>query len=237
MALIFHTRDRNTLLCRMHGAVKLLFLLLFSSLVSTGSGPFVIGCSALILLIAILDKLPPSLLFKQGFFFLVIALFILISEYMNTASPYLALIALLRFLSIVLSSLLLTDTTTPDEIARGVGGLLSPLLGSFAWRLASVTELTISMLPVITDSTEQILTARRARGERMLRHPIRSLTGLTVSILSLMLTKVEQYADALSARSYESSARRHVPPLTRADLFPLFTMVLIIGGFIWTREA
>lgn len=234
-AVIFHSRIRDTLFCRCHGGVKLIFLLLFSTLISTGTPSFVFFASALIAIAAIADRMPPSLLLKQGVFFMIIALFILISEYVNTASVMLTATAVLRFLSIVIASLLLTDTTSPDDIARGIGGLLSPIFGALAWRLASVTELTISMLPVITDSTQTILTARKARGERMLRHPVKAITGLTVSILSAMLTKADGYADALSARSYDTSAKRRVPPLTAADLLPAAVSLLLIGAFIWTR--
>lgn len=233
--MIFHTRSRDTLLCRAGGGVKLIMLILISILISTGSELFVLALSALLLLTAVIDSLPPRIIFKDGIFFLILAIFIAVTELLATSSALLAAVATLRFLSIVIASLILTDTTTADDVARGTGALLYPFLRSYAWRLASLVELTISMLPVITDTLLEINEGRKARGGSFLRHPIRSLTELSVSMLARLFSYVDEYADALSARGYDSSARRYTPPLNKADAFLILVMVLIIGGYLWTR--
>lgn len=233
--MIFHTRSRDTFLCRAGGGVKLILLILISVLVSTGSEVFVLAVSSLLLITAIADRLPPSVIFKDGIFFLILAAFIAITELYSTGSILLSSVATLRFLSIVTASLILTDTTTADDVARGTGALLHPFLRSYAWRIASLVELTISMLPVITDTLLEINEARKARGGSFLRHPVRSTTELSASMLTRLFAYVDEYADALSARGYDTSVRRYTPPLNKADALLILTMVLLLGGYLWTR--
>lgn len=233
--MIFHTRSRDTLLCRAGGGVKLIMLILISVLISTGSEVFVLAISALLLLTAVMDRLPPSVIFKDGVFFIILAAFIAITELFAKGSVLLATVATLRFLSIVTASLILTDTTTADDVARGTGALLHPFLRSYAWRIASLVELTISMLPVITDTLLEINEARKARGGSFLRHPVRSTTELSASMLTRLFAYVDEYADALSARGYDTTVRRYTPPLNRADALLILAMGLMLGGYLWTR--
>lgn len=234
--MIFHTRCRDTLLCRAGGGTKLVLLILISIFVSTGSSSFVFTVSALLLLTAIADRLPPSVIFKDGIFFIILAIFILVTEYISTDSLLLSSVETLRFLSIVCISLIVTDTTTADDLARGTGAILSPVLGSYGWRIASLVELTVSMLPVITDTLFEVNEARKARGSSLAKHPVRSLTELSVSMLTRLFSYVDEYSDALAARGYDNSAKRYTPPLNKSDIIIFAAMLLLTGGFLWTRQ-
>lgn len=235
VSTIFHTRSQSNALRRMNGGIKLISLLLLSLFITAGDNLVVISLSGLVLLTALAIKLPLSSYFKDGFFFIIIALFIYISEYFDSKMHYQAIIASLRFLSILLSSLILMDTTTPDEIARGVGAMLHPFFGKYAYHMASLVELTIAMIPRIFSVSATIMEARKARGERFLKHPFKSLIGISTSILSALIESISAYADALESRFYNSMQKRYTPPLNRYDWIMIVLLAAMTGGFVCSK--
>ncbi len=235
VSTIFHTRSHDNALRKMNGGIKLIALLLLSVFLTTGNTAFVLLLSLLLLMTAVVIKLPLSSYFKDGFFFVIIALFIYISEYSATGTHIQATLAAIKFLSVLLASLLLMDTTTPDEIARGVGTMLHPILGKYAYHLASLVELTIAMIPRIFSVSSTIIEARKARGEHFLKHPFKSLIGISTSILSALLESISAYADALESRFYNSQQKRYTPPLNIYDLAMILFLVGITGGFICSK--
>ena len=233
--MIFHARHRNTLLCHAGGAVKLIMLILLSIFLSIGSPLFVFSLFLFLILIALIDRLPASIIFKDGLFFIILAFFILVTEYFATKDYIQSLCATSRFLSIVLASLIFTDTTSPDDVARGLGGLLSPIIGKAAYRLASIVELTIAMLPVITDTLVEINESRKARLGHFFPHPVKAISSFSISVLTKLFSYVDEYSDALASRLYDSSAKRYTPPFNKADAVIVLFIILLTSVFIWTK--
>ncbi len=93
VSTIFHTRSHDNALRKMNGGIKLIALLLLSVFLTTGNTAFVLLLSLLLLMTAVAIKLPLSSYFKDGFFFVIIALFIYISEYSATRTHIQATLA------------------------------------------------------------------------------------------------------------------------------------------------
>ena len=69
----------------------------------------------------------------------------------------------------------------------------------------------------------------------MLRHPVRALTGLSISLFSALLDNISSYADALEGRLYSDEVRREAPGFTYRDLIMVLIIAAISGVIIWTR--
>ena len=237
--VIFHYREADNILTRLNPCTKLLSVLVYSVVVSSSSDStavFVLFLFPLIIASAI--RLPVRSYLKESIFFLILALFIFISSFLSFADPIAALVPSVRFLSVMLISMLLTDTTMPDDIARSLGAALSHILGRAAYLIASVVEITISMIPLIIDCAVSVYEARRARGASFVRHPLRSASEFSASLITDLLDKAEIYADALSARGYSASGCRCTLPYRTADriiiavniiVFILYLIIAVVG--------
>ena len=231
--VIFHYREADNILTRLNPCTKLLSVLVYSVVVSSSSDStavFVLFLFPLIIASAI--RLPVRSYLKESIFFLILALFIFISSFLSFADPVAALVPSVRFLSVMLISMLLTDTTMPDDIARSLGAALSHILGRAAYLIASVVEITISMIPLIIDCVLSIYEARRARGASFVRHPLRSASEFSASLITDLLDKAEIYADALSARGYSASGGRYTLPYGMADRIIIAISIIVLISHI-----
>ncbi len=234
--LIFHTRERNGFLNRCHAGVKLLMLLVVCITLSTASPLYTLTLCALILLSALLIRIPFKAYLSQGIFFIIIALFIYISEALNTKSQFQAIVATCRFLFTILSSLILIDTTGIDELAKAIAQIFYPIFRKYALLAASVIQLTFSMIPLVFDTAMTIREARIARGANFIQHPIKNTAELASAILSALLDNVSDKADSLSAREYDPYARLAYRGIGLCDVLLFAVTLLIAGGALWTRS-
>ncbi len=237
-AVIFHARCRDGLLYRLHPALK--FLLLLTVSIAGGFLPlsFLAVISVLLLVAALAIRLPFSLMKHSMAFFILLALLIFITEYWDKGDVLLSLAPVLRFSNVLLGSLILTDTTMPSDMARGLGSFLSPVAGRYAWKFAAAIELTMAMLPLITDTVLGVYEARISRGERFSNHPIRSLVGFSSTTISTLLDRVSEYADALSSREYDNTRKRRLYRGFHAEeLFAVLLILLLVGAAIWKRTV
>ena len=217
-ALIFHYRQADNFLTRLNPNTKLVCLLSYSITVSSAPPLAVYPLFLLCLIIAAAIRLPWKEYVKESIFFLVIALLMGISACFHKEGIFSALSSSLSFLSMVLASMLLADTTMPDELSRSLGRALSHVIGKYAYILSSLMEITLSMIPVIIDSTICMYEARKARGASFFHHPVRSVSELSESILSDLIDKAEMYMDALYSRSYDPEGKRSCAPYRASDV-------------------
>lgn len=220
-ALIFHYRQADNFLTRLNPATKLVCLLSYSITVSSAPALAVYPLFLLCLIIAAAIRLPWREYIKESIFFIVIALMMGVSAFFSEGRLLSALASALSFLSMVLASMLLTDTTMPDELSRSLGSALSHVMGKYAYILSSIMEITLSMIPVIIDSTICMYEARKARGASFFRHPLKSISELSESILTDLIDKAEMYTDALYSRSYDPEGKRSSAPYRASDVMTI----------------
>ena len=226
-ALIFHYRNADNFLVHLNPNAKLIALLVYTIIVSTAK-PAAVFMSALFpIAVAFMIKLPWREYIRESIFFIIISIFMFIASFIPGKDAIHSLAYAVSFLSMVLASMLLADTTMPDEMSRSLGSALSHIIGKSAYALAAAMEITLSMIPVIIDSSVCIFEARRARGASFASHPIRYLTELSVSILADLLDRAEEYTDALYSRGYDASKRRECAPYRLCDAV-LIALSLIV---------
>ena len=231
-ALIFHYRQADNFLTRLNPAAKLVCLLSYSITVSSAPPLAVYPLFLLCLIAAAAIKLPWKEYMKESIFFLVIALMMGISAFFREGRLLTALPSALSFLSMVLAAMLLADTTMPDELSRSLASALSQVMGRYAYILSSLMEITLSMIPVIIDSTICMYEARKARGASFFHHPVRSVSELSLSILSDLIDKAETYTDALYSRSYEPEGKRSPAPYRAADVITICLSAALPAAYL-----
>lgn len=231
--MIFTARIRDSLFTRINPLTKLLFLIVLSVLISIASTEGVFLITLFVILISIFDQLPITKLYKECIFFFILAIFIFFTDISN---GYLyALSSSLKFLTIVLASLIFTDSTSPNETARSISSFLYPVLKERANSFAFLIELTLSMIPKILDTANKILDARKARGESFIKHPIKVLTGFSVTLFTHLFSQISAYADGLESRLYNTKARRKAPSYSYRDVITLLILLIVIGCVLWIR--
>lgn len=232
--VIFHTRSRGSFLNKCHPGVKMAAMCASCVLLASLGPAEALALSGLVLLAAVSQRLPARALLSQGAVFVILAVFIAATEWWSTGSPFLAAAASSRFLASVLSSVILLDSTSPDDMARAVSQVFGPVFGKWARLAGSVIELTISMVPLIFDTVSTMREARKARLSSFMRHPLRNTAELASALLQALLDKAGAWADALAARSYDPCAKRSCPLPGWRDLALVAVCGLSVWGVLWT---
>ena len=228
-AMIFHYRQADNLLTRLNPNTKLVCLLSYSIVISS-SGPLeTILLSLFPVGIALGIKLPLREYLKESIFFIFLSVLMAITSFLSQRDALYAFSYAMSFLSMVLSSMLLTDTTMPDELARSMGASLSKVIGRYAYIFSTLVEITLCLIPIIIDSTVGLFDARRSRAASFFSHPLKTVSELSVSILSSLLDKAEIYIDALYSRGYDASKVRDRAEYRAADFLIIVVSVIFLS--------
>ena len=219
---IFHYRPQGGFLHRMHPLSKILILIVLSTLNVQGSTLFSVLSLLFALTLTVTTHVPLVHYTKEMRYFSLIILIVALSRYLTSGSMEGALKTLCMFTSMILFSILLMDSTPVDETGRAVSLLFYPFGKKVVREVASITELTLMMIPLFLDTAQTILSARKARGERFTRHPIRSLASFTDSLLSRMFLDIERLEDALVSRQYAPENQAAIQPVSLYQVLLLF---------------
>ncbi|HKL59117.1 MAG TPA: energy-coupling factor transporter transmembrane component T [Sphaerochaeta sp.] len=229
--LIFHYREQKAFLNRCNPLTKLLSILILLIPLAKASLPVTLALLTPLIVLTVTQRLPLYRYGKELRFFFVMIILIGITEYLATRLALHSITACLRFLAIILAGMLLADSTAPDDLARSLGSVLDKIPFVNGWAVASSIELTLSMVPLIFDVTDQVTTARKARMEKN-RHPIKNISSVSASIFSLLLDRSEELTCALEARAFDPSRKRKTLPYTKDDLW-LGVAVTLIMVFLY----
>ena len=119
-----------------------------------------------------------------------------------------------RLITVIALSSLLTATTTPLEITRGMESILSPLekLRFPVQDFSLMMMMAIRFIPVLSDETQKIWKAQKSRGADLGHGGIKRRANALVSILLPVFVglfrRADDLAKALEARGYVPGRRR-----------------------------
>jgi biotin transport system permease protein len=231
-ALIFHYRQQDRFLNRCNPATKFasVIAICFPLMQASFAASLLLLCPLVAL--ATVQRLPLASYGRELRFFLFMAVLIGTTSLFSDPDPLAAVGSCLRFLAIVLAGMLLADSTAPDDLARSIGSLLEkvPLIGG--WTIASRIELTLAIVPIIFDVSEQVSSARKARAGRE-GHPIKAIAAFGESIFTLLLDRSEDLSAALDARLYDPARPRQTLGYGKPDLLlGLATVLLVCAGYM-----
>lgn len=224
---IFHYRDRPTPIHHLPAVTKILITLLISSLILKSSIIFTTVVAFSLFITLLLIRVPIKEYSKEGVYFFFIVSIISISHFVSTGSVVSTVQIAFAFISMIMLSIILIDTTPFNDIASTIGSFLSLFLPKLGYRIATTIELTLHMIPLFFDSASELRIARRARGQRMNRHIIRQLVEYTGALFAITFMKVERLEVALKARMFDPDKKRDYVKIKKKDVG-----VLIIATFL-----
>jgi len=141
-----------------------------------------------------------------------------------------------RFLSLITVASLFVLKTDLLALSSSLGKILSLVFGRTGWRAASYLMLSLSIFPIVFESADEMLRARRSRDGSFFSHPVKNLTEYTVSLMRLLFEKVLIFQDALYSRSFTINGEKTVYPPKRSDYILLFLFVLLFTGVtVWKK--
>lgn len=121
-------------------------------------------------------------------------------------------ITLVKLLTLMFSSFLLTMTTPPIRLAAGLEKLLSPMsgIGLPVHKFAMLISLAMRFVPVMNEEAEMVARAQRSRGaplaSRNIPLRIRSMSAVLIPMLASSLQRAGDLAVAMEARCYSGGA-------------------------------
>lgn len=210
---LFRYHHRESFLNKAHPLAKLIALFLLSSLLLKGSLLRVVILLTLLVVSAFVLTLPLKDYLRELKFFLVMALMIGGVRLWVSHQVGDALTAVAKFLAIVLLGILFSDSTAPDDLARAFPRWGAPL------------QMTLALIPLVSDSAFQISQARKARGESSWSNPFKRIASYVTSLLDLLLEKSGELEEALKARGYD-------PKLTYPPLKMTYRDYLLVAGIL-----
>ncbi|TNF45994.1 energy-coupling factor transporter transmembrane protein EcfT [bacterium] len=119
-----------------------------------------------------------------------------------------------RLLVIIALSALLTHTTTPLEITRGMESILSPLerLRFPVQDFSLMMMMSIRFIPVLSEETQRVWKAQRSRGADFgrggLKKKAHTLMSVLLPVFAGVFRRADELATALEARGYVPGQRR-----------------------------
>lgn len=177
-------------------AVLSVFLVASAVLVDSWFGGTV--CIALVLLAALIGRIPPRLLVRQLSGALPLLVFLGLMLWWRTDGQQAATMVTVLF-SAVGGAVVLTLTTRVSEMMATFERMLAPFarFGVPVDQVSLALTLTLRLIPLQVQTVNEVLDARRARGSRSAAV---SLTAFGVPVVVRTILRARSIADALRAR-------------------------------------
>lgn len=159
-----------------------------------------------------------------------------------------AVFMVLRITALIIGTgIFLTYTTTPIALTDAIESLLSPLkkLHVPVHDFAMMMTITLRFIPTLTEETERIMNAQKARGVDFstgsLIHRARALIPILVPLLVSAINRAIELASAMECRCYhggEGRTRLKVLHFRFGDLLAMLAIVAFgVGIFFLNRSS
>ncbi len=216
---------------RLDPRFKLLFLIAFIVAIFLASNFYGLAACAFVLVLTIaLSKVPFKKILRsvRGILFLVLFTAVLNVFFYAGETVYwswgilsitlegiiFSAFLVIRLVLLVTCSSMLTYTTTPVALTDGIESLLYPLkfIRFPVHELALIMSIALRFIPILTDETERIQNAQKARGADFesggLVKKIRAIVPILIPLLLSALRRADELGDAMDARCYMGDKHR-----------------------------
>lgn len=158
-----------------------------------------LACFAAVLLLYALARIPWRTAFDQirPALWLLVAIFVIQALIDSWIAGF---VVVLRFAMLILMAALVTLTTRASAMIEALEAGLRPLrhMGLSPGKISLALSLALRFIPVISDITQEVREAQRARGLH------RNMLALAVPVVVRTLKMADDIADAIEARSYDA---------------------------------
>lgn len=148
---------------------------------------------------------------------------------------------IMRILMMLCVTMILTATTKPMDLTRGLEWLLSPLklIKLPVHIFAMIVSIALRFIPTILEETSRIMKAQESRGvdfvHGSLKVKFRAIISLIVPLLISSIDRSEELANAMEARGYDPNAKRTSYQKLKfhlSDLWSFLIVLAIFGGIL-----
>lgn len=155
-----------------------------------------------------------------------------------------ALFIIIRIISLLFISSLLTLSTKPTDLNNGLESVLKPfeLIGLKTSILAMMISIALRFIPTLINEAERILKAQASRGvdfkEGRLSEKIVQIISLLIPMFIVSFKRAEELANAMEARGYipgEKRTKLYQLQFRLVDYFSMIFSVLVIVFCILSR--
>ncbi len=206
---------------------------------------------------SVLSKVPAKMIFKSLKPIVIILIFTAILNVFYTQGGatwfewkfikitekgvFTAIFTMVRIISLVLISSLLTYTTTPTMLTDALERVLSPLkvFKIKVHTLAMMMTLALRFIPTLIEEIDRIMNAQKARGADLetggLIERAKALVPIFVPLMVSSFRRAYELAFAMTCRCYtggEGRTRMKKMKLSGLDFFALFACIAITAGII-----
>ncbi len=152
------------------------------------------------------------------------------------------LFVIIRLVTLVLFSLLLTLTTTPLSLTHGLGYYLKPLsrIGLPAEEVVMIMAIALRFIPTLIEESQRLMRAQVSRGADFESGSIfrkaKNLVPLIVPLFVSAFRRADELALAMEARGYRLGARRtrlHEDLIKTQDWLVLLMALLLLAAVIY----
>ena len=123
-----------------------------------------------------------------------------------------ALFMAIRLILLIMGTSVLTLTTSPIELTDGIERLLRPIGKEIAHELAMMMTIALRFIPTLTEETDKIMKAQKARGTDFetgsLIQKAKSLVPLLVPLFISSFRRADELAMAMESRCYRGGEGR-----------------------------
>ncbi len=221
---IFHYRPEGSYLHSLHPLTKILILILLSTLSVSGSILFCFFTLIAAVTLAFTSRLPLLRYTKELSYFSILIAIVALSRYLTSSSSEMAARTVFMFLSMILFSIILMDSTPVDDTGKAVALLFTPFGKVTKSKVAATIELTLVMIPLFLDTAHTMMQARKARGERFWKRPVHSTASFVEGLLTQVFRDLERLEAALISRHYTVEKRNTLPLITLSQVFLILTV-------------
>ncbi|MBM4236722.1 MAG: energy-coupling factor transporter transmembrane protein EcfT [Firmicutes bacterium] len=249
-----HYLPGDTVIHRMNPRIKVLVLIIIlSMLFAFKSIPGLLTMLLAVLLLFAVARVPFRYLLKGLRPILYIALFALIIFLFFTKGGVVlfrlgsftvesdgleeGLFVIIRLVTLVLFSLLLTLTTTPLSLTYGLGYYLKPLgrIGLPAEEVVMIMAISLRFIPTLLEESQRLMRAQVSRGADFESGSIlskaKNLGTLIVPLFVSAFRRADELALAMEARGYRLGAKRtrlQEDLIKMQDWLVLLTTILLL---------
>lgn len=148
----------------------------------------------------------------------------------------------MRLFLLVMGTSVLTLTTTPVALTDGIESLLKPLkyIKFPVHELALIMSIALRFIPTLTDETNRIVSAQKARGANFEKGGLikraKAMIPVLVPLLVSAFRRAEDLGDAMDARCYSGAKGRtkyKKLKFTWRDLIGLLLFAALITGIVF----
>ncbi|MCK9536104.1 MAG: energy-coupling factor transporter transmembrane protein EcfT [Bacilli bacterium] len=152
-----------------------------------------------------------------------------------------SLVVILRILSLIFVSSLLTLTTKPADLNMGLESLFKPLkyIGIKVSIFTMMISITLRFIPTLFLEAQKILKAQASRGvdfkESKLKQKVTQIISLLLPMFVISIRKAYDLADAMEVRGYIPGAERtsiNILKFRFSDVVVFFIVISILTGLI-----